>query len=175
MPIYGEQGHSGTEEFAITEDRQLTPDSASADAPTFDLSIPPAPAWRRWLAHSIDLTIVLVVFALFLTPVIALYSRDASASTSLRVSAWVYVAVFVGLGVSLARGKRQQLLHVTVGMSIMDIRPVRTGKAYRFVSRQSGPETGGEDERHGMAMVAVAVPVLLLGAAFFVFELFAYL
>jgi hypothetical protein len=118
---------------------------------------------------------VLVVFALFLTPVIALYSRDGSSSTALRVSAWVYVAVFVGLGVSLAGGKRQRLLNVTVGMNIMNIRPVRTGKAYRFVSRRSGPETGGENERHGMAMVAVAVPVMLLGVAFVIFELFAYL
>lgn len=57
----------------------------------------------------------------------------------------------------------------------MSIRPVREGKAMRFVARESAPDTGEEAERHGLAMAAVAAPAMLLGVGFIVFELLAYL
>jgi hypothetical protein len=159
----------------MTEDEQFDARQNQADTPAFDPSTPLAPRWRRLLAHSIDLTIVLVVLALFLTPIIALYGRGGSSSAALTASAWVYVAVFVGLGASLTRGRNRQRTYVTVGMNIMNIRPVRMNKAIRFVSRESVPDAGYEAERHGLAMAGIAAPMLLLGIAFVIFELFAYL
>ncbi len=138
-------------------------------------STPAAPPWRRWVAHAIDLVIVLEVVALFLTPVVTLYSRDGSPSALLRASAWVYVAVFVALGVSIARDRKRRRRYVTIGMSILDLEPARIGSDVRMVSRASLPEDAMRYERHGLAMAAVAAPAMLVGCAFIVFELIAYL
>lgn len=116
---------------AATDQAELTP------APELDPSTPLAPRWRHWVAHSIDLTVVLIVFALFLAPVIVVYSRGGRTSGLLKGSAWVYVVVFVGLAASMARGRKH--------------------------------------ERRGLAMALIAFPVMLLGVAFFVFELMSYL
>ena len=142
------------------------------NAPEIGPSTPLAPAWRRWTAHAIDITIVLVVFALFLAPVIVSYSRSGSSSL-LRASAWVYVAVFVVLGVSMARGKKKQRTYLTVGMNIMNVHPVREGRTLRFFDGRQLP--ADENERRGRAMAAIAIPMMLLGVVFLVFELISYL
>jgi hypothetical protein len=144
-------------------------------------AVPEAPAWRRRVALGIDLAAVLVVFALFLTPVIAVYAGRGPASSLLQVSAWVYVAIFVGLAVRLvaertgerARRKLTQP-YVTVGTSIMDLYPVGTDRARRLVRRTDLPAGEAENEKRGRATALVAVPAFLVGVAFVVVELLAY-
>ena len=144
-------------------------DAASLDS---GLLPPEAPAWRRCVARAIDLFTVVVVFALFLTPVIA--TRLRPASPLLKASAWVYVAVFVALVLSLLFTKRdRRRRHVTVGPSIMDLHPVLVGKRTRLVRTQYVPNAA--PEKRGRAAAAVILPLILLGAAFVAFELIAYL
>lgn len=138
-----------------------------------DASTPFASRWRRWVAHSIDITIVLIVFALFFAPVIVVYSRSGQASGLLKGSAWVYVAVFVGLALSMARGRKSERRYVTVGMNVMNLQPVKSGRTLRCLDARHLPDAG--DERRGRAMALIAFPVMLLGVAFFVFELLSYL
>ena len=132
-----------------------------------------APHWRRWVAHAIDLTIVLIVLALFLGPVIVVYGRGGQTSGLLKGSAWVYVAVFVGLALTMARGRKSERRYVTVGMNVMNLQPVKSGRTLRCVDARHLPDAG--DERRGRAMALVAFPVMLLGIAFFVFELMSYM
>jgi hypothetical protein len=155
-----------------TGNQPVGDEPAAVTEPALDPSTPVAPRWRRGVARAIDLAVVLVVFSLFLTPVIAVYSGGGSPSVFLRASAWVYMAVFVALALSLVRGRNRQRRYLTVGMNIMDLRPVKMGKVTRFVRDQHLHE--GDGERHGLAMVAVALPLIVLGVAFFVFELIAY-
>jgi hypothetical protein len=152
---------------ATTDQAQVAPEPA-VDPPT-----PFAPRWRRWVAHAIDLAIVLIVLSLFLAPVIVVYSRGGHVSGLLKGSAWVYVAVFVGLAMSMARGRKQERSYVTVGMNVMNLQPLKTGRTLRCVDARHLPDAGGE--RRGRAMALVAFPVMLLGVAFFVFELLSYL
>jgi hypothetical protein len=157
-----DSGHS-----AATDQTELSP------ALVVDPCILPAPRWRRWAAHSIDLTIVLIVLALFLAPVIVVYSRGGHVSGLLKGSAWVYVAVFVGLALSMTRGRKRERRYVTVGMNILRLQPSKTGKTLRCVDGRNLPDAG--DERRGRAMALIAFPVMLIGVAFFVFELLSYL
>jgi hypothetical protein len=152
---------------AATDQAELSP------ALEVDVFTSLAPRWRRWVAHSIDLTIVLIVFSLFFAPVIVVYGRGGHVSGLLKGSAWVYVAVFVGLAVCMARGRKQERRYVTVGMNVMNLQPLKTGRTLRCVDARHLPDSG--DERRGLAMALVAFPVMLLGAAFFVFELLSYL
>jgi hypothetical protein len=144
-----------------------------SEIPPADPCILPAPRWRRWVAHSIDLSIVVMVLALFLAPVIVVYSRGGQVSGLLKGSAWVYVAVFVGLALSMTRGRKRERRYVTVGMNIMKLQPSKTGKTLRCVDARNLPDAG--DERRGLSMALIAFPVMLLGVAFFVFELLSYL
>jgi hypothetical protein len=141
--------------------------------------IPDAPAWRRRLARTIDLIAVLAVLALFLTPMIAVQAHHGSDSPLLEVSAWVYVAVFVLLAVCLGVGKvlgaREHHAYVTVGLSIMDLYPLRVGRTTRLVSRTDVPDTWIQDEKRGQAAVRVALPVFVVAVIFFVVELISFM
>jgi|WetSurMetagenome_2_1015567.scaffolds.fasta_scaffold22409_6 hypothetical protein len=150
-----------------TDHTEITP------ALAVDLPAPLAPRWRRWAAHSIDLTIVLIVLALFLAPVIVVYSHGGPVSGLLKGSAWVYVGVFVGLALSMARGRKDERRYVTVGMNVMNLQPARVGRTMRCVDGRNLPDVG--NERRGRSMALIAFPVMLLGVAFFVFELVSYL
>lgn len=151
--------------------------AGSAAEPLSGAAASEAPLWRRYVARAIDLTIVLLVFALFLTPVIAVDRR--AASSLVKISAWVYVAVFVVLALFMIRTKtrrpRHWQDHVTVGMSIMDIRTVRTGQSTRIVRgvHAQGTQEAGEAKR-GRAAVAAALPLIVLGLVFLLFELISY-
>ncbi len=145
--------------------------SAAADPSSFAVPPPRAPRWRRWIARSIDLTVVAIALALFLTPVVA--THETQASWILKASAWVYVAVFVGLALSFALQKRNRpQQYVTVGMSIMDLRPFRVGKTIRLVLNCYLPKIEGE--KRGRAAAATVLPLMLLGILFIVFEVISY-
>jgi hypothetical protein len=137
-------------------------------------AIPRAPLWRRSVARTIDLTVVFIAFALFLTPVIATHTRPAS--SLLRASGWVYLGVFVALAVTLAlsktRGRRLRHEYVTVGMSIMDLRPLPIANSTRIVRGRYLPETEGA--KRGRAAALIIVPLIVLGLALFLFELAAF-
>lgn len=134
--------------------------------------LPEAPAWRRRVARAIDTLAALVVFALFLTPVIAVQSHRESAASLLEASAWIYTAVFVALAVVWVAGRRHRRPYVTVGMSIMNLFPLRTGKTVRLVHSEHAPAS--ENDMRGRPAVTVAVVLILAGVVFFIFELLAF-
>ena len=113
--------------------------------------IPEAPAWRHWIAHTIDIVAALAVFSLFLTPVIAVQGYSA-ATPSLKVIAWVYLGVFVVLAVLWALKKRHRREYVTIGMSIM----------------------GGSRRLSGRVAAAIGMPLIVAAIGFFVYELIVY-
>ena len=131
-----------------------------------------APRWRRRVARTIDAVAALAVLSLFITPVIALQGYDAPAASALKVLGWVYLGVFVGLAVAWVFKKRHQPEYLTVGMSIMKLRPMRTGQAPRLVQDPRISEPG----RHLSARLAAAagVPLILLLIGLFVYELVLY-
>ena len=134
-----------------------------------------APAWRRRVARAIDLAIVAVVFALFLTPIVAAHAHGESISWLLGASAWVYVGVFVVLAAVWTAGRNrrpERRPYITAGMSIMALYPLRDGRATRLVCSRGLPKAEGE--KWGRAAVAILVPLLLAGAVFLVIELVAY-
>jgi hypothetical protein len=139
------------------------------------MAIPRAPLWRRSVARTIDLTVVLIAFALFLTPVIATHARPAS--PLLRASGWVYLGVFVALAVTLAlsktRGRRLPHEYVTVGMSIMDLRLLPLANSTRIVRGRYLPEIEGA--KRGRAAALTIVPLIVLALALFLFELAAFM
>ena len=154
----------------IQDSKTIETDSAAPDA----ADLPSAPCWRRVVARAIDLTVVAIIFALFLAPI--LITRSEAGSSLLKASAWVYVAVFVALAVGMVvaktRGWRRRQEYVTVGMSIMDLRAVQVGRALRLVEGRYLPPVEGE--KRGRAAAATIVPLIVLGVVFLLFELVSY-
>jgi len=134
--------------------------------------LPEAPAWRRRVARAIDTVAALAVFALFLTPVIAVQSHREPVASLLETSAWIYAAIFVALAIVWVAGRRRRRPYVTVGMSIMNLFPLRTGKTVRLVCNEHAPAS--ENDVRGRSAVTVAVVLILAGVVFFIFELLAF-
>jgi hypothetical protein len=111
------------------------------------------------------------VLALFLTPVIAVELQDEPARI-LRISAWLYVAVFVLLGFSWIARRKRDKAYVTVGMSIMNLCPVRVGSRLRLISGDLIPAT--KTEKRGRAAARVALMVILAAVVFLILEVMAY-
>jgi len=124
------------------------------------------------VAHAIDIVAALAVFALFLTPVIAVQSRRESAGSLLEVSAWIYAAIFVVLAIVWVAGRRRRRPYVTVGMSIMSLFPLRTGRTVRLVHSEHVPAS--ENDMRGRSAVTVAIVLILAEAVFFIVELLAF-
>jgi len=131
--------------------------------------IPRASVARRSVAHAIDLLIVAVVFAVFLTPVVAVYSGQGPSTTLLKIAAWVYVAIFVLLALAWFAGKRRRQTYVTAGMSTMDLYPLRIDGVTTLVSGEHVPEMG--DSKRGRAAAVLVLPLILVGAVFVAFEI----
>ena len=158
----------------MDDQQQLQDTVGTAPAPEAGPVPPKAPFRRRCLAHAIDLTIVVIVLALFLLPVLVTHARTSS--PLLKASAWVYLGVFVilvaVLGFTKARGWRRRTQYVTVGMSIMDVRALRVGETTYLVD--SGYLPTVEGLKRGRAAATAALPLILLGVVFLIFELISY-
>lgn len=87
----------------------------------------------------------------------------------------MYVTIFALLAVSWMAGrarKGRRRPYVTVGMSMMDLYPLRVGEATRIVRSPHLPEL--ESQKRGRAALAIALPVIVLGVIFVLVELIAY-
>lgn len=135
-------------------------------------SAPKAAAWRRRVACAIDVVAALAVFSLFLTPVTAAQGHGPTAASFLRVLAWAYLGVFVVLAVSWVWKKRRQRQYVTIGMSIMGLRPVRLGQATRMVHVAHVPGAATGLSRRVAA--AVGMPLIVAAIGLLIYELIVY-
>ncbi|MBN1319212.1 MAG: hypothetical protein JXA87_00080 [Thermoleophilia bacterium] len=124
------------------------------------------------MARAIDVVAALAVFALFLTPVIAAHGYDAPAASPLKVLAWVYLGVFAILAVAWVFGKRRRREYITIGMSIMELRPARPGQVTRLVHVPDPPRVGGVVS--GRLAAIVGMPLIVAAIGFFVYELIVY-
>lgn len=130
-----------------------------------------APAWRCRLARVIDAVAALAVLSLFLTPMIAVQGYDA-APPVLKGLAYVYLGAIVVLAFVWGFKRRHQREYVTIGMSIMELRPVRTGQVTRLVQRPR--VVGGGTGLSTRLAAAVGMPLMLLAIGFLVYELVVY-
>ncbi|MBN1628898.1 MAG: hypothetical protein JW990_03970 [Thermoleophilia bacterium] len=99
-----------------------------------------APAWRTRLALVMDLVAALAVLTLFVTPCVAVWGYEGPAASTLRTFGWVYLGVLIVLATAWTLKKKRQRRYVTIGMSIMDVRPLRVEGEVRLVRRLDAPE-----------------------------------
>jgi len=131
-----------------------------------------APAWRRRVARAIDLVAALAVFALFLTPVVTVQSYGGPAASTLKTFGWVYLGVLLFLGVVWALKRRRQQHYLTIGLSIMDVRPVRVDETVCLVRTADAPYS--EKGMSARAACLVGGLLIVLAAGLLAYEVILY-
>lgn len=131
-----------------------------------------APAWRRRVALALDLAAALSVFALFLVPFIAVQTYGGPAASTLKTFGWAYLGVMIVLAFAWAIKKKRRQRYVTIGLAIMDIRPVRVDDRVYAVRTCDAPDSGG-----GMSVRAASIVgglLMVLAAGLLVYEAMLY-
>jgi hypothetical protein len=131
-----------------------------------------APAWRRRVALTIDLVAAFAVFTLFVAPAVAVQGYVGSAASTLKAFGWVYLGVLAVLAVVRAIKRKRQRRYVTIGLSIMDIRPIRVDETVRMVRTLDAPHPGRDVPPRVAAMAGGLL--IVLAAALLIYEVILY-